>query len=568
MTSNRRRLRLSAVLCLVLPALAVADQPPPVGTCRPPTPTSGSRTAVILAINDVYRIAGLDGGAVGGLARLRALRRELEQEHPDLLLLHGGDFLFPSFMSRTFYGQQMVDVLNRMDGDPEAHDPRMFVVFGNHEFEQRSCRDASLLKRRIDESQFRWLGSNVVFALTSQGDPQVYSDNFLALGTVIESGGIRIGLFGLTIPTDGVEYVQSFAGRLTTARQMTADLRAQGAEVVVALTHLNARDDRRLLADLEDQGPDLIIGGHDHERLVCTACGRLAIKADADARTASVVWLTLPATGSAGPLQVDHCFRALAGSDPVPDPEVEARVQEWQARHETAFCTAAKEPAGCLEKKLGRTQTLLDAEEYKIRGEESSLGNWIADQMVDAFKDCGAQAAFLNAGGLRLNQDLPAGSDVLRSHLEELFQYPTNLYLLRIKGQTLQDVVSHALVGWPGAGNWLQISGFSFTHDVTGKTAKELQLGPPKSGKPVKPDDDVLVVVNDYLIDPKLGQDGYTMLSRAQVVQGCAANGTDLKARVVAALAGAEPRGIAPVVEDRIRQKRPDSVDFCQSEDD
>jgi 2',3'-cyclic-nucleotide 2'-phosphodiesterase (5'-nucleotidase family) len=392
----------------------------------------------------------------------------------------------------------------------------------------------------------------------------VSSPNILE-GTVVESSGIRIGLFGLTIPTDGVEYVQSFAGRLKTARAMTARLRAQGAEVVVALTHLNARDDRRLLADLEDQGPDLIIGGHDHQRLLCRACKRWVIKADADARTASVVWLTLPAQG---PLQVDHCFRALEGPDLPPDPDVDARVQDWLARHEEAFCRSKKEPAGCLTKKLGATRTLLDAEEYKIRGEESSLGNWVADQMVAAFSGCGAQAAFINSGGLRLNQDIPPGTAILRSHLEELFQYPTNLYLLSLKGKTLQEVVNHALVGWPGAGNWLQVSGFSFTHDVTAQSAKDLRLGPPNGGRAVQPDEDILVVVNDFLINPKLGQDGYTMLSQGQVVQGCSANGIDLKAKVVDALAKAAPKGIAPVVEGRIRQDRAAAVDICLPEDD
>src|SRR5712691_3648623 len=54
------------------------------------------RSFTLLAVNDVYRIEGVDGGQRGGLARLRSLRVELERTSPDLLFLHAGDLLFPS----------------------------------------------------------------------------------------------------------------------------------------------------------------------------------------------------------------------------------------------------------------------------------------------------------------------------------------------------------------------------------------------------------------------------------------------------------------------------------------
>src|SRR5688572_22086571 len=126
---NRSFLR-PAVLILSL-ALAACATPatPPAGA---PT-AQGERTAVLLTINDVYRIEGVEGGQAGGLARVRTLRKELERDHPDLLLLHAGDFLFPSFASRLYSGEQMVAVLNSLDGNTSAFDSRMFVVFGNHE---------------------------------------------------------------------------------------------------------------------------------------------------------------------------------------------------------------------------------------------------------------------------------------------------------------------------------------------------------------------------------------------------------------------------------------------------
>ncbi len=255
------------------------------------------RTAILLAINDVYRIEGLDDGATGGLPRVRALRKELERESPGVVLLHGGDFLFPSFASRMYRGEQMISAMNALDGDREGFDTRMFVTFGNHEFDQRRLRDAPLLLERIAGSQFRWLGGNINFAKGADGKPLIASRN-LSRTALISSGGIRIGIFGLTLPTVGVEYIAGFDGEVATARTLSAELRAQKAEVIVALTHLSAQEDRRLLEALGQEGPDLVIGGHDHEPVRVQVGGRWVLKADAGARTASIVRLTRKADGS------------------------------------------------------------------------------------------------------------------------------------------------------------------------------------------------------------------------------------------------------------------------------
>jgi 2',3'-cyclic-nucleotide 2'-phosphodiesterase (5'-nucleotidase family) len=528
--------------------------------CRTTSPAAPARerTAVLLAINDVYRIEGVENGTAGGLARVRTLRAELEREHPDLLFLHAGDFLFPSFASRMLEGEQMVAVLNALDGDPAAFDERMLAAFGNHEFDKGKTKHAAMLDRRIEESQFRWLGGNITFAAGDDGQPLIASPH-LERGRIVESGGIRIGIFGVTIPTIGIEYVKDFAGPEATVRELTADLRSRGAEVVVALTHLNAADDRSLLEKLPvPAGPDLIIGGHDHEHMAIQAGGRWVLKADADARTATVARLIL---GADGRLRVEHELRQLAGDSPQPDPAVQALVDTWQAKHEAMFCTKENAAPDCLKEVYGHAQVPLVAEENKIRGRETNLGDWIADRMVETFAGCGARAAFINAGSLRLNQDLPAGP-VTRRHVEELFAYETPLYLLKIDGATLKQVAEQATRGWPGSGSWLQISGFAYVHDQTARTARQVTLLTPEGARAVRDDETVLAVAGDYLINPDIGdQDGYVMLDRSQVVEGCAANGQDLKEIIVAALKEAGPRGIAPKTEGRICQPQKSQAD-------
>jgi 5'-nucleotidase / UDP-sugar diphosphatase len=512
------------------------------------------RTTMIIGINDVYRIEGLERGSKGGLARVRALRAEIERDFPEALLLHGGDFLFPSFASRMYRGEQMISVLNLLDGDQDAFDGRMFVTPGNHEFDRGRLEDAPMLRDRIDGSQFRWLAGNLSFARGPEGEPLVASKN-LSRTALVESGGIKIGIFGLTLPTLGVRYIEGFEGERETARLLTAELRARGAEVVVGLTHLEARGDRAILEQVGALGPDIIFGGHDHEAMHLRVDGRFYLKADADARTASVVRVTKKADGA---LIVEPRLVPLSGSSPVPDAKTQARVDDWQDRHARTFCAAAGSRPQCLEEPYGRTRTILEADEYKIRSRETALGNWIADRMLEAFRPCGAQVAFVNSGALRLNQDVSAGAVLTRRHIEELFAYPSPMHLLKIDGATLGRVAEQSMRAWPGAGSFLQIAGFGFRHDRPGRTATEVSWLDGRGPRRVGAGEPVLAVTVDYLLNPDAGdQDGYQMLNRGQVQSDCAVGGLDIKELVIRELKRAEPPGIAPVIDGRICQGEP-----------
>ena len=105
----------------------------------------GGRGFTILTINDVYRIGGVDDGARGRVPRVRALRVALVATYPDLLMLHGGDAIFPSFLSRAYDGKQMIAALNMLDGDAKGFDTRMIAVLGNHEFEKSRLDQADVL---------------------------------------------------------------------------------------------------------------------------------------------------------------------------------------------------------------------------------------------------------------------------------------------------------------------------------------------------------------------------------------------------------------------------------------
>lgn len=508
---------------------------------------SPARQITVLAINDVYRIDGVDEGASGGMARLRSLRLELEQQDPNLLVLHAGDLLFPSMLSRRYLGAQMIGLLNRLDGDASAFDERLFVTFGNHEFEKSKLDQASILADRVAESGFTWISANVEFVRSADGGPLIAAPQLRA-DALIELNGVKVGIFGLTTDVLMPEYVSAIHDPVAIARERSAALRAQGAELVIGLTHLSMAEDRRLLEQLGEQGPDLIFGGHEHFRQSAEVDGRVVIKADADARTATVARIAVPA--DARP-QVAFEFRHL-NQDIPPDAATLARVQQWQSSFQKAFCAEQRDAPNCLTEPLGRTAVRLVGEELQIRSIETNLGNWVADQALAAFRDRGAQIVLINSGSLRLNQDLPAGTELTRAHLAELFAFPSPLFMIRISGETLFQVLQKSIDGWPGHGRWLQVAGLAFEHDSIDGRIDALTLLTPQGPRAIEPDEALLVVTNRFLLDPSIGdQDGYRMLSMDQVVDPDAST-PDLVDLVVAALREAGEAGIAPRVEGRV----------------
>lgn len=488
----------------------------------------------ILVINDVYRL--------DNLPYVRHLRASLEQSEGDVLMLHAGDFLFPSLLSQRYDGEQMVDVLNYLDGDGAAFDEHMFITFGNHEFEKGKLKHAPLLQSRITESQFAWLGTNVEFKSIEPGRQMVQADNLLP-SKLITLNGVKVGVLSATTDVKGADYIRRFISPMQAVRTTSRALRQQGAQVVIALTHLTLKEDRALLEQLGDDAPDLIAGGHEHDRQSVQVNGRRIVKADADAMSAAVVRLD-----AANPKQSSVTFVDLPGKY-SPDAGVVARINQWDARFAEGFCGEKGESNACLTQVLGKTAVDLIAEELTIRRFETNLGNWLADTARTSFADQGAQIAFLNAGGMRLNQNIPAG-ELNRRHLDTLFAYPTRLAMIRLSGAQLQAVVNHAITDWTGNGRWLQVSGFAFKHNPATGTA-QLSLITPQGLRPIQADETLLAVTNDYLLDASGDQDGYRMLGENLIVAPDQPR-LELKDKVLEALQQAGSAGIAPRVEGRV----------------
>jgi 2',3'-cyclic-nucleotide 2'-phosphodiesterase (5'-nucleotidase family) len=388
-----------------------------------------------LLVNDVY-VADTMADGTGGLARVATVRGRLADQGPVLFVL-AGDVLSPSLLSKYYSGRQMIEALNAAKLD--------FATFGNHEFEL----PLDTLEARIAESKFTWLSSNCSRA---DGTPLA---RVLPWDTVRVSGQ-KVGIFALTLQGD---YRKAYrcADPDTAARRAIDTLAAQGAELVVGLTHQTIEADRDLL--LREPRLDLILGGHEHEAHDSVVSGRHVLKADANSRSAQFVTLW----GGKGKWRQAVGLVTIDSRLPD-DTAVAAVVARWDDS-----LRARLGP----ERQVGRTAVPIDARDVAGRRQESLLGDLVTDAMRFGTH---ADVALLNAGTLRLDDVIRPGP-LTNYQLESIFLFPdeTRVLTVPLSGARLRTLLEHGVAdGSLGKGGFLQVSGVSFTYDPRRPSGRRL----------------------------------------------------------------------------------------------
>ncbi|HEX7829481.1 MAG TPA: bifunctional UDP-sugar hydrolase/5'-nucleotidase, partial [Thermoanaerobaculia bacterium] len=397
----------------------------------------------ILQINDVYKIEGLEGGNSGGLARVRTLRKHLESDGTPVLLLHGGDLIYPSVMSKYLAGKPMIDVLNLLDGDASKFDEKMMVTFGNHEFDPS---DPKVLLERLNESQFNWVSTNTKWCNPTCDQTFPKTTDIV----IHDVGGTKVAVFGLLYPLSK-SYVRS-TDVVEAAIDAVQVARGQGAKVVIAVTHEDMADDRNLLQTA--LGIDMVIGGHDHLFMQDAVNGKWITKADADAK--SVIVYDVVYTPSVGVRTAP--LRVVVDKTIAKDPIVDARVQYWM--NELSQKLGGNQT-------IGMTENLLEGVEPAVRGYETALGNLLTDA---ARKQMQTDVAVLNGGSIRINDNIPPGP-ITSYDMEGIFYYKNTLVAFPVTGQQLLDMLRNGVSrADAGDGRFLQVSGLSFAYSKQGDT--------------------------------------------------------------------------------------------------
>lgn len=457
MSMNRRAFLSSVALLLASLVTGCAST-----QGRSPVAASPAVEINILQINDVYEIGPVEGGKIGGLARVATIRKRLLAENPNTFTVLAGDFLSPSALGtakvngQALAGQQMVAVLNALGLD--------LATFGNHEFDLKEDQ----LLARLSESRFRWTSANATRA-SGGAFPGVTSN------VVLTAQGVRIGVVGVVLDSNQAGYV-SYADPIDSFRRELDSLRGQ-ADVVIGLTHLAFPQDQALAETIPEV--DLILGGHEHENTRAFRGSDFTpiLKADANVRTVYVHRLTYDTDRRS--LAVDS--RLVIVSDEIPeDPEVAKVVSEWQEKGFAGFRQDGFEP----DEQVAVTTVALDGREASVRNQATGLTDLIARGFLAEAQ--GSELAVYNSGSIRIDDVIPAGPitqyDVIR-----ILPFGGKVLTADISGGLLDRALDQGAAS-KGSGAFLQ------TANVGGSTGN-WTVG----GQPLDPGRTYRVAISDFL---------------------------------------------------------------------
>ena len=430
----------------------------------------------LFGVGDIYSFAEEDGR--GGFARLNAVARAERAANPNTLYVFDGDMLSPSLISGFDQGQNTIDLTNIVPFD--------LAVPGNHEFDF----GPENFIEKVKASKYPWAAINITNA---DGTP------LEGVGGVMvkEVGGLKVALIPVaqdTSPTVSSTGSLVFLPTVETGINAAKKAREDGADIVVGVVQTDMTNDRELI---KSHAFDVILSGDDHSYATAYDGVTAYVETSIDGRFLSPVDLMVEVGEKDGKRTIKWVpnFRFIDTANVEPDPETKAAADALEAGLDAK-----------LNVEIGITETPLDSRRNVVRGEESSMGNLIADALRDA---TGADIALMNGGSIRADRTYDAGTKLTRRDILTELPFGNVTVVTELPGAqvllALENAVSQVE---KGAGRFAQVSGLTFTFDPSaepGARVSEVMV----AGAPLDVDKVYTVAVNDYILG---GGDGYAAL--------------------------------------------------------
>lgn len=446
------------------------------------------------------------------------MRARAEAEGGHTIVTFGGDMISPSVLSGIDRGAHMIDLANAVGFD--------VAVLGNHEFDF----GPEVLKARLAESETVWLAGNVSVA-GGDGFPGT------AATWMAEREGWGIGFLGLVttetqlISSPGSEI--SFALAADAGARMAEALKANSADIVIALTHQGLGTDLELLRTVP--AIDVVLGGHDH-LLIARHDGRQAVmKAGSQGRHVGVLTLQMERVeGRGGVPRVvwTPSFRLRSTAGIAGDAAIAEKVRGYQARLDAT-----------LDVVIGETATELDTRGLSSVTGETAFGNLLTDAMREA---TGADIALSNGGGIRGDTVYPPGTRLTRKTVLGELPFGNKTVVLRLTGAQVREALENGVSRAPwGSGRFPQVSGLAFSFDARLPPGARV-TGVTVGGAPLDDGKSYTLATNDFLAR---GGDDYRVFKAAEVLID-SASGDLMAGQLIDHIVAAGT--VAPAIEGRI----------------
>ena len=368
---------------------------------------------------------------------------------PETVVVGTGDTLAPGAHALEARGRQTLPFYERVEPDAET--------FGNHDF------DVSLEETRslVADSAVEWVSANV----------RVDGDRFDGVdpGTMVECGGERIALVGVSGPTltlpRAVEVSDPVAAVQETVEGLDAD-----PDWVVVLAHTSdavARDLARATC------ADAVLAGHVHSVARERVDDTLLVRPGANGRT---VWEVA--------LDDDD---VTATRHDVPDGPVDQRLIELVRESLTEHGLA--EEVASVEDPIPRDRGRCLRGECALANLATDALRWVAD----------ADVAHVDTRGLR--DGPPIGPDVTVADLRGIAPFQAGVFVATVSGADMRSLVDESVQPdgvdgrdfevWTG-----QFSGIELRRD---SDAAETEVF--FDGTPLGEERDLRLAVNGYVVN-------------------------------------------------------------------
>jgi 5'-nucleotidase/UDP-sugar diphosphatase len=421
---------------------------------------------------------------VGGIARLATLVQKIRSENSKkgirTVVLAAGDILQGTPMSTVFRGKADIECLNAMGVDA--------ATVGNHEFDFGMDNFLKLQK----QATFPWLSANILQKENNRPLCPSYLTLPLGEGVGLSIIGVTTTKLMVTSKAENVAALQVLDA-VSAVRQVYGPVAKKGP--VLLLSHSRHQTDRDIATALPDLAA--VIGGHDqillspHRRVGQVPIfqafekgrylGRIDLKVDMVTKKAHLI---------------QHQYIPVT-ADIQADPEVEKIVLAYDQKLGESF-----------KEVIGQSRSFLDGGRERIRYQETNLGNFIADIMVE---NTDARIALINSGGIR--SSIKAG-DITVEDVFKTMPYANELVLVQLTGADIKKVLQRSVSGAleDEDGGFLHVSGLSF--DIRGKEVENIRTG--QNALPLVAKAAYTVVLPDFLAS---GGDGYIIFKDKPIVK-------------------------------------------------